>query len=127
MGTCIYRDGDLGGPALVKWDTKINALMALPLPVDPKTMALDPATIFLDAKEVRRREHDLVAIGPKDLLPMDAQVYRRLAHVRLDDRFNFASERKKNNNGTLRSRHQATTGRIASTLRANVSSGWVSQ
>jgi hypothetical protein len=50
MGTRIYRDGDLGGPALVKWDTKINALMSLPLPVDPKTMALDPATIFLSDK-----------------------------------------------------------------------------
>jgi hypothetical protein len=47
MGTRQYREADLGAPALVSWDAKIEQLMSLPLPADAKTMALDPPTIFL--------------------------------------------------------------------------------
>jgi Protein of unknown function (DUF3987) len=51
MGTRIYREGgDLGGPALVKWDTKIDALLSQPLPADPTSKALDPPTILLSDK-----------------------------------------------------------------------------
>ena len=50
MGTRIYRECDLDGPALVKWDAKIKALLSFPLPADPKTLALDPPTIFLSGK-----------------------------------------------------------------------------
>jgi len=50
MGTRIYRDCDLDGPGLVKWDAKIKELLSLPLPADPKTKVLDPPTIFLSGK-----------------------------------------------------------------------------
>ena len=50
MGKRTYRKGDLDGPALAKWDAKIENLLSLPLPADPKTMTLDPPTIFLSDK-----------------------------------------------------------------------------
>jgi hypothetical protein len=47
MGTRLYREADLGAPALANWDAKIEELMSLPLPADAKNMALDSPTIFL--------------------------------------------------------------------------------
>jgi hypothetical protein len=50
MGTRIYREGDLDGPALKCWDNKIQSLLSIPLPAEPNGMALDPPTIFLSDK-----------------------------------------------------------------------------
>lgn len=50
MGQRAYREGDLGGPALAKWDARIEDLLSTPLPADPRTMVLDPPTLFLSDK-----------------------------------------------------------------------------
>jgi len=50
MGKRSYREGDLGGHALAKWDARIRDLLSTPLPADPKTMTLDPPTLFLSDK-----------------------------------------------------------------------------
>jgi hypothetical protein len=50
MGKRTYREGDLAGPELAKWDGRIKGLLSLPLPADPKSMTLDPPTIFLSDK-----------------------------------------------------------------------------
>jgi putative DNA primase/helicase len=42
MGTRDYRECAPDGPALSNWDDRVTSLLSLPLPVDPKTMALDP-------------------------------------------------------------------------------------
>jgi hypothetical protein len=47
MGQRAYREGDLDGPALAKWDIRIRELLSKPLPADPKTMVLDPPTLAL--------------------------------------------------------------------------------
>jgi hypothetical protein len=47
MGERAYREGELSGPPLARWDTRIKELLSTPLPADPKTLVLEPPTLFL--------------------------------------------------------------------------------
>ena len=50
MGTRDYRECTLDGPALLNWDERVTSLLSKPLPVDPKTMALDPPLVNLSGR-----------------------------------------------------------------------------